>query len=63
MMIFYLFIAKNALPSYYYAWSWALCILAGIGVSRLLTQPGSGGRAVLPAQQESASSPWPPSPP
>ncbi|MFJ3488449.1 ArnT family glycosyltransferase [Leifsonia aquatica] len=39
MMVFYLFIAKNALPSYYYAWAWPLCILGGIGVARLL-QPG-----------------------
>ncbi len=36
MVVFYLFVAKNALPSYYYAWAWALCILAGIGVGWLL---------------------------
>ena len=36
LMFFYLFVAKNALPSYYYAWSWALCLLAGIGCAWLL---------------------------
>lgn len=36
LMVFYLFVAKNALPSYYYAWSWALCLLAGIGCAWLL---------------------------
>jgi 4-amino-4-deoxy-L-arabinose transferase-like glycosyltransferase len=36
LMVFYLFVAKNALPSYYYAWTWALCILAGIGCAWLL---------------------------
>jgi hypothetical protein len=35
-MFFYLFVAKNALASYYYAWSWALCLLAGIGCAWLL---------------------------
>ncbi|WP_157780377.1 glycosyltransferase family 39 protein [Leifsonia xyli] len=41
LVVFYLFIAQNALASYYYAWSWALCILAGIGCAWLLKAHGS----------------------
>ncbi|OJX72457.1 glycosyltransferase family 39 protein [Leifsonia sp. 71-9] len=48
LVIFYLFIAKNALPSYYYAWMWAICLLAGIGVVWLLRAPVVRGvRTVL----------------
>ncbi|MFP3464923.1 ArnT family glycosyltransferase [Leifsonia sp. SIMBA_070] len=47
LMIFYLFIAKNALPSYYYAWSWALCLLAGIGCVWLLRPRASRGLTVV----------------
>lgn len=36
LVVFYLFIAQNALPSYYYAWIWALCCIAGIGCAWLL---------------------------
>ncbi|CAM5418319.1 ArnT family glycosyltransferase [Leifsonia shinshuensis] len=48
LVIFYLFVARNALPSYYYAWAWALCCLAGIGVAWLLRRHrGAALTAVL----------------
>jgi 4-amino-4-deoxy-L-arabinose transferase-like glycosyltransferase len=35
LLVFYCFIAGNALPHYYYAWTWAVYVLAAIGLSSL----------------------------
>lgn len=48
MAVFYLFVARNALPSYYYGWGWALSCLAGIGVTWLLRRHrGAVSTAIL----------------
>lgn len=35
LLVFYLLVAKNALPSYYYVWVWILFVLAVIGTRNL----------------------------
>lgn len=35
LLVFYLLVAKNALPSYYYVWVWILFVLAAIGTKNL----------------------------
>ncbi|ARC58126.1 hypothetical protein AS850_13665 [Frondihabitans sp. 762G35] len=35
LLVFYCLVAGNALPHYYYAWTWAVYVLAAIGLSSL----------------------------